>query len=109
MTSPTRDSIADEFEKRVMALVNRDGHNTYIPSRELTLGRLHMSVGADSFGHHRIGIGIYVKVTAWDANGIVFKRHYVNGNLKEERLTHYMDGYLPMLRQALALEDLSDV
>ena len=105
------DDLEAEFERRVLFLLDRDGVTTYTPSRELTVGDLSMSVGANSFGNPRFGgIGIYFTISAYDSVGWVDHRHYVNNELKEsetnlEKIKHYT----PMLQKLMPLEDLADV
>lgn len=105
------DDLAAEFERRMLFLIDRDGVSTYTPSRELTIGALSMSVGANSFGKlTRGGMGIYYEVCAHDSIGWVYYRHFVNGSLKQsetdlERIKHYM----PMLQKLMPLEDLANV
>lgn len=105
------ESLEDEFKRRMLFLINRDGTATYIPSQELTIGDLVMSVGANSFGNPRWGnMGIYYTLSAYDEEDWVYHRHYVNNDIRQsetnlEKIKHYM----PILQRLMPLEDLADV
>lgn len=100
-----------EFKRRLIFLIKRDGVGTYAPSHELTVGDLVMSVGVNSFGTPAKfgGMSFYYTISAYDSEGWVYHRHFVNDKLKEsetnlEKIKHYT----PMLQQLMVLQDLAD-
>ena len=105
------DELVAKFERRIEFLIHRDGQHTLIPSSELTVGDLFMSMGVNCFFNKMFGgTTVWTLTEAYDSTGTVYLKRTCNGDVREfefnlERILHHT----PALQALMPLEDLADV